>query len=548
MRNGFDVIPGSLGQALGWALLHFTWQGALLGILCAAFLRLAARGSATRRYQAGVATLVAMLAFALFTFVYQYQLHTPGYRGAVAGEETGPGGPPAGAFAASPAEPAPRLISNLPGRLLPAASRLEPYLPRVAGAWLVCILILYVRLAGSLLYVGHLRTAQTRLVDPGWQTKIDALARQLAISRPVRLLESARVTVPVTMGYLRPVILLPAGLLTGLPPAHLETILVHELAHIARRDYLVNLFQAVLEILFFFHPAVWWVSAVVRREREYCCDDATVRAGQDPLCYLEALTALETYGGGHSLSLAVTGQNVSLLKRAERLLKGSSARPAGAYPLMVLAGVALGLALLAACTLQPPEPLPPGSGSRAVAGTRAAAAGPGNRSTAYAAYDRLDDTIAVWEQEKAALYFTLSRMNSSAAGSSNPAWRALRARFDRKMHEIQTLKQQRDALLPEGLPDGTPERQPRRKQPVPPTPPEAPRRPVAKDVFEAIRENLVRDGLIREGEAYTFRFSYRTMYVNGKRQPQPVLDKYKEIARSYGIEKNGPEDRHISKE
>jgi hypothetical protein len=393
------------------------------------------------------------------------------------------------------------------------------------------------------LYVRHLRTSQTRLFDPGWQTKLDALARQLAISRPVRLLESARVTVPVTIGNLKPVILLPAGLLTGLPPAHLETILVHELFHIARRDYLVNLFQAVLEILFFFHPAVWWVSAIVRREREYCCDDATVRAGQDPLCYLEALTALETYGSGHSLSLAFTGQNVSLLKRVERLLNASAPRPTGAYPLMGLAWVALGLALLAACTLRLPEPLPPGSGNRPIPGARAAAASPNGLALGYAAYDRLDDTIALWEQEKAAMYFTLSQMNPSAAGSPGPGWEALKTRFDRKMEQIYLLKQRRDALQPKGLLEGTPER-----QSVPPKPPRDHPQPAAKNVFEVIRENLVSDGLIREGEAYTFRFSYRTMYVNGKRQPQPVLDKYKEIARSYGIEKNGPEDLHISKE
>ncbi|MBD0258667.1 MAG: M56 family metallopeptidase, partial [Cytophagales bacterium] len=292
-----------------------------------------------------------MLACALLTFSYQYQTHAAAPRQGATGAVADGGSSPGSASPLPFAKPAPLAAGDLPARLLPLAPALAPYLPQVVCAWLVCVLILGVRLTGSLLYVQHLRTSRTRLFAPEWQTKINLLARQLAVSRPVRLLESARVHVPVTIGYFKPVILLPAGLVTGLPPAHLEAILVHELAHITRRDYLVNLFQSVLEILFFFHPAVWWVSAIVRREREYCCDDVAVGTGQDPLCYLEALTALETGRGGHSLSLAFTGPRISLLKRVERLLGRPAPQRVVSYPLLLTAWVALGLALFAACIL-----------------------------------------------------------------------------------------------------------------------------------------------------------------------------------------------------
>ena len=533
MKTLFDVIPVSLSQALGWTLLHFTWQGAVLGLSYAVFLRLPGGGSAARRYQAGVLALVAMLACAVLTFTHQYQPRSPAPGPGATGVVADAGGP----GAASPAPSAaltPPATGDVPTRLLPPARVLAPYLPQVVFAWLACVLLLGVRLTGSLLYVQQLRTSRTRLLAPEWQTKINRLARQLAVSRPVRLLESARVNVPVTIGCLKPIILLPAGLASGLSPEHLEAILVHELAHIARRDYLVNLFQSVLEILFFFHPAVWWVSAHVRREREYCCDDVAIRAGQDPLCYLEALTALETRGGGHALSLAFTGPRTSLLERVARLLGRPAPQPVVSYPLLLVAWVALGLALFAACTRM--EPLTPVPGARPAPG-----AAYDSLATEYAAYDRLDDSIAVREQEKAALYFNIAHANPPATGAEREA---LEAALARSMDEIYRLKQRRDTLLPKRLADRM-----QAKQTPPPLPSAAdPGQPFSGDVFEVIREHLVRDGLIRDGEAYTFRFSYRTMYVNGKRQPQQVLDKYKEIARQYGVEKNGPEDLHISKE
>ena len=109
-----------------------------------------------------------------------------------------------------------------------------------------------------------------------WQERLDRLARALRLSRPVALLESCLAEVPVVIGYVRPVILMPVGLLAGLPAGQVESILLHELAHIRRHDYLVNLLQTSVEGLLFYHPAVWWISGVIRAERENCCDDLVV--------------------------------------------------------------------------------------------------------------------------------------------------------------------------------------------------------------------------------------------------------------------------------
>ena len=122
-----------------------------------------------------------------------------------------------------------------------------------------------------------------------------ALAARLGIRRPVRLLESARVQVPVVIGALRPVLLLPASALTGLAPAQVEAVLAHELAHIRRHDYPVNLLQSAAETLLFYHPGVWWLSARIRAEREHCCDDIAVRVCGDAVGYAEALTSIATW-------------------------------------------------------------------------------------------------------------------------------------------------------------------------------------------------------------------------------------------------------------
>jgi GWxTD domain-containing protein len=157
-----------------------------------------------------------------------------------------------------------------------------------------------------------------RAPDP-WPQRLQHLSALLRVSRPVALLETCLADVPVVIGYLRPVILVPVGLLAGMPAAQVEAILLHELAHIRRRDYLVNLLQMVVEGFLFYHPAIWWISGVIRAERENCCDDLVVAASGDAQEYAAALAALEqTRWAADQAALAATGG--SLVKRIRRLL------------------------------------------------------------------------------------------------------------------------------------------------------------------------------------------------------------------------------------
>ena len=171
----------------------------------------------------------------------------------------------------------------------------------------------------------RMRSMLVRRAPPEWQETLRKLGAQIGLSRPVRLLVSALVQVPTVVGWLRPVVLVPVGALGGLPAEHLEALLLHELAHIRRHDYLVNILQSVAEALLFYHPAVWWVSGHIRAERELCCDDVAVSVTGDALTYARALAQLESYRPAH-LSAALAANGGSLADRIARLLGQS--RPA----------------------------------------------------------------------------------------------------------------------------------------------------------------------------------------------------------------------------
>ncbi|MGB7220706.1 MAG: M56 family metallopeptidase [Vicinamibacterales bacterium] len=307
----------------GWALVHFVWQGALVALLTAAALRLLRHGSANARYLTSCIALGAML---LAPIVTARLLSTPapaernvnvaplefsstfseGGRALFFNRET-----PAPPFAASMDE-ARRIVTRS--------------LPVVIAVWLVGVSSLLIRLAGGWWRVRRLHQASLALVASSWQTAGDQLATRLGVHRVVHIVDSLLIDTPTVVGWLRPVILLPIAALANLTPAQVEAILAHELAHIRRHDYLVNLIQTMAETLLFYHPAVWWVSARIRSEREHCCDAVAVEACGDAVGYAAALTELESARTGRpfpagqaALALAATGG--SLLERVRRVLR-----------------------------------------------------------------------------------------------------------------------------------------------------------------------------------------------------------------------------------
>ncbi|RKG97594.1 M56 family metallopeptidase [Corallococcus sp. CA053C] len=186
-----------------------------------------------------------------------------------------------------------------------------------------------------------------------WQQRMEAMARRLGLTRPVRLLVSSKLEVPSTLGWLKPVVLVPTATLTGLAVRELELVLAHELAHIRRHDFAVNVVQTLVETLLFYHPVVWWMSQVIRVERENCCDDLAVHQGS-ALPYARALTALEALrlqGMGAS-GPALSALGGSLTDRVRRLVlapapRCSSRWAAGVSIVTLISSLALAVPLTA---------------------------------------------------------------------------------------------------------------------------------------------------------------------------------------------------------
>lgn len=316
-------------DALGWALLHALWQLTALAALLWVALRLAdARSAAARCWLCVAALLLAPVLFGL-TAAQHWDL---------------PAAEVASLAALSPAA-APGLAIDAPALASAPSLRVEDALPVLVGAWGLGVLLLGLAFLGGLLRTRRLQTEGLGPVPPVLSARVAALASSLGIRRPVSIASSSLVAVPSVVGLLKPVILLPPVVLTGLSTAQLESIVLHELAHIRRRDLWISLVQGLVEILLFFHPAVWWMSRRLRAEREQACDDIVVGQGTPPLLYARALLTLAEQPGGDRPVLSVAATDGSLQHRVERLVGRSKApqrRGRGLAAAVLLGLLALG--------------------------------------------------------------------------------------------------------------------------------------------------------------------------------------------------------------
>ena len=313
------LFSGGFFGALGWALFHFLWQGALVAAALAAVRLVLARKTPALRYAVSCGALALMLVLPVAT---AWTLARRGAPGSPAGQA--PAGPAAATALSRGIEIAPRPADALwPASL---EHRLEAFRPWALLGWFVGVLVFSLRFLGGYRAARRLKRRGTRTAPEEWQRRLATLAGRLAITRPVRLLVSALVEVPTAIGAFSPAILIPASVFTGLPARGIEALLAHELAHVRRHDYLVNLLQTVVETLLFYHPAVWWVSSRVRIEREECCDDLAIAATGDARSYARALVRLEEMRGA-APRLAVAAAGGHLWNRVVRLLRERPVSP-----------------------------------------------------------------------------------------------------------------------------------------------------------------------------------------------------------------------------
>jgi beta-lactamase regulating signal transducer with metallopeptidase domain/HEAT repeat protein len=353
-------------DAIGWALVHALWQAAALAALLAVALAASRRAAPAVRYVLAVATLVATLVLPLATVAwYGPVVRDPVSQSALRAAEDRAADSPS---AVSPGHRAATVsgaalrggddAAGLPDGVARLRTRIAAALPVAVQLWAVGLVLALVRLAGGVFTLQRLVRRDAPPASTRLQAITQRLARRMRVPGLVAVRESARLQVPVVIGWLRPLILVPTALASGLSPAALEALVAHELAHIRRYDILVNLLQRAIETVFFFHPAVWWISARVREEREACCDDLAVRAvGGDVATYAAALLSLEELRDPR-LATVLAASGGPLLRRVERLIDGRSGHvELGAAWASGLLGLLVGL-LFTQGAIETKEPLP----------------------------------------------------------------------------------------------------------------------------------------------------------------------------------------------
>jgi bla regulator protein blaR1 len=318
-----NSISDRLVGALSNALIHSLWQGILLAAIAGLIVICTRRASSALRYNLLVSALILFAVGVSATFVEQYHTFVGQYptsRDAAVPEHIAQsyhGGNPV-----LPGDPGlqPAVTASKPGFTDLISTWLNDHHNTIVFVWFLIICARCLQLGVGLYGTYRLRRVRVTAVTNQWSERMLQLAVALNIRQTIALLESGLAKVPMMIGHLKPVILVPVGLLTALSPAEVEAILIHELAHIRRRDYLVNMLQNLMEIVFFFNPAVLWVSTLIRTERENCCDDLALAHDNNKANYIRALVSCEEYQSSvPPYALAFPGAKNTLLHRVKRL-------------------------------------------------------------------------------------------------------------------------------------------------------------------------------------------------------------------------------------
>lgn len=309
-------LSDTLMQAFSWMLIHSVWQGVLLAVTAGLIM------SATKKTSAAIRYNLILLLFALFllitagTFIYEYTVYTrPVAKWGVVFYD----------HSVLPykhtiqAHTMPRY--NITTYLDVANNYISRNSFFIMVLWFIFFVAKSVMMAGNMLYI-H-KAKRYRVFEPTvqWKEKLASLSQKLQLKKAVLLLESGYLKVPVVVGYFKPIILMPVGLLAGISAEQVEAVLLHELAHIKRSDYAVNFLQSITEVVFFFNPGLLWISSLLREERENCCDDMAIAQTKNKEEFVQALISFKDYSlSMPAYTVAFSGQKSTLLNRVMRIV------------------------------------------------------------------------------------------------------------------------------------------------------------------------------------------------------------------------------------
>jgi len=297
-----NLMADRLGNAFCGMLIHSLWQGLLLGLFAGVARAITKKWKAAARYQLACSLFAVFLLVCLLTFFWQWN-------------QNGSAIPASGAFG----------IQVVTGHF---NDWLAAHENKLLLVWLVIFCIRIIQMAVALWYNQQMLYRKASPPNLQWQQVFERLCKILKIERTVTLLESGYMKIPVVTGHLKPFVLVPLGLLSSLTPDQAEAILLHELAHIRRNDWLVNLIQHIAVSIFFFHPAVFLVSAWIKEEREYCCDDIAIGQTSNKAGMVEALIRFKEYNlYASACQTAFPGNKNQLLRRVQYIAGHKNIQP-----------------------------------------------------------------------------------------------------------------------------------------------------------------------------------------------------------------------------
>lgn len=334
MKILFDFVSESVISSLGWTLLHSVWQGFALGLVAFAGFYLLRKKTAALRYNLGIIVLALQVVTSAATFTY--------YNSTFKSQKSYQS-----SAKFTPTLSSPINIQQISYELSATAKTriwLNMHLQELVVCWFIGAALLMLRFMGGWFYTERLRSRATIVMDKQWRSRFGILAARLNITKSIEFRETTKILTPMVIGALRPVVLIPVGLLTGFSVSQVEAILAHELAHIRRNDYLVNLLQSVTEVFFFFHPALWWISERIRIERENCCDDIAIEVCGDKMSLAHALVKVAEWQSAPTMAMAFASRKPLLLQRIRRVL-GVAPKPVRSFAVLPVILIAVGMVI-----------------------------------------------------------------------------------------------------------------------------------------------------------------------------------------------------------
>jgi len=297
-------------QSIGWTLLHSLWQGIIIALIAAFIIYFIPKRRADLKHLITLFSMLSILLCTVITFgilndtkIIEQNIQTQVIP-LIEVEFT---------------EPKANFITAV---IYEIDLYFTEQMPVIVGIWLIFVVILSSKFIVKIALSQRIKKIHKISIHKKWHCKVEKLSKKLNLKKVVGIYESSLVNVPCVVGFIKPIILLPLSTLTHLSVENIEMILLHELSHIKRNDYLINIFQTILDILFFYNPGYRWISEQARIERELACDDMVILVSNDALTYAKTLALVEDSpinSNSDIVSLTITGNKKSLKYRIKRL-------------------------------------------------------------------------------------------------------------------------------------------------------------------------------------------------------------------------------------